>query len=142
MGITIFAGGCRYTTETGEIAEKRCDECFSHGTCDLEPRARELGRLISNQWLSTADLPPPEDTAILYLEYPSAEPAGTIRLGDYDGLSGQYREQGSGERLPDSAVVAWMLVPPVPTEIFREQQPRRHRQNRRVVTRLNLDRTP
>ena len=120
MTIMILAGGCRRTTDTGQEEEKYCHECPEQNSCDLEPRARELARIISSQWVKTHDRPPPQAALILYLEYPSAEPSGTVRCGSYDGRRRKFIEQESGEATPKNLVIAWMPVPEVPVEIYKE----------------------
>ena len=60
------------------------------------------------------------DTPILYLEYPSAEPSGTVHCGFYDRRRCQFIEQGSAEAIPKDRVVAWMPIPHVPLEIYEE----------------------
>jgi hypothetical protein len=127
MALTIFAGGCRYTTDDGKTKTKHCNECFSQGTCELEPRARELAEIISRQWVSTENLPPPEETAILYLEYPSETLAGTVYLGYYEADEGRYLELATGEALSEQAVIAWMTLPEVPEEIYKNRQFARQR---------------
>jgi hypothetical protein len=116
----IFAGGCRYTTDDGKM--KRCTECFSQDTCKLEPHARELAESISRQWVSTEDLLPPEATPVLYLEYPSELPAGTVHIGYYQTDRGRYIEQLSGESLREKAVIAWMPLPEVPAAIYKNRR--------------------
>ena len=120
MPIMIFAGGCRRTTDTGQEEEKDCHECPEQNSCDLEPRARELARIISSQWVKTHDRPPPEAAPILYLEYPSAELSGTVHYGSYDGRRRKFIEQESGEATPKNLVIAWMPIPKVSTEIYEE----------------------
>jgi hypothetical protein len=118
MGLTILAGGCRYMTDTGKIEEKRCDSCAARGVCEMEPRARELAAILSNQWVRTDAALPPKTALILYLEYPSQVPSGTVRCGYYDSRRQQYIEQGSGKTLPANRVIAWMSLPEVPSEIY------------------------
>ena len=118
MPITILAGGCRRTTATGQVEEKSCQACPEQNTCDLEPRARELARMISNQWVKSHERPPPTETPILYLEYPSAEPSGTVHCGFYNRRRRKFIEQGSAEAIPKDRVIAWMPIPQVPLEIY------------------------
>ena len=99
---------------------KDCPEGPEQNSCDLEPRARELARIISSQWVKTHDRPPPQAALILYLEYPSAEPSGTVHCGSYDGRRRKFIEQESGEATPKNLVIAWMPIPKVPTEIYDE----------------------
>ena len=122
MGLMIFAGGCRYATDDGKTKTKHCNECISQGTCEMEPRARKLVEIISSQWVSTENLPPPEETAILYLEYPSATPENAVHLGYYEADEGRYLELATGEALPEQAVIAWMTLPDVPEEIYKNRQ--------------------
>jgi len=122
MSLMILAGGCRRTTDTGQVEEKYCKECPEQTACDLEPRARELARMVSSQWVKTRDRPPPQAVPLLYLEYPSAEPSGTVHCGAYDGRRRQFIEQQSGEAVPKDAVIAWLPIPTVPTEIYEEDR--------------------
>ncbi len=135
MGLTIFAGGCRYTTDDGKTKIKHCNECFSYDTCKLEPRARELAESISRQWVNTEDLLPPEARPVLYLEYPSELPAGTVHIGYYEADRGRYIEQVSGESLLKKAVIAWMPLPEVPAAIYKNRRFARQRPRHLAATR-------
>jgi hypothetical protein len=119
MGITIFAGGCRQTTQDGKSEEKNCNKCAEQGLCELEPRARKLAQIITAPWISTVDRSPAEATAVLYLEYPSEEtPLGKIRYGHYEKTRKRYVEQASGSSLFEKYVIAWMPVPAIPNAIY------------------------
>ena len=135
MALTIFAGGCRYTTDDGKTKTKHCNECFSQGTCEMEPHARKLAEIISSQWVSTEDLPPPEETAILYLEYPSATPENAVHLGYYEADEGRYLELATAEALPEQAVIAWMTLPEVPEEIYKNRRFARRQPSHLAATR-------
>ncbi|MFO1428570.1 MAG: hypothetical protein U1F76_00285 [Candidatus Competibacteraceae bacterium] len=129
MGLMIFAGGCRYPAADGKTTTKQCKECHSFGACELEPQARALSELLSNQWISTAESSPPGGTAILYLEYPSELRTGTIHVGYYESDDRSYIEQSSGASLPDKAVIAWMPLPEVPAGIYKNRRFVRRRSN-------------
>ena len=120
MAIRILAGGCRSTTDTGKVEERYCNECPEQGACDLEPRARELARILASQWVKTCDILPPKAAGVLYLEYPSAESSGTVHYGYYDERRCKFIEQGSAEATPKNFVIAWMPVPAVLVEIYQE----------------------
>lgn len=85
----------------------------------MEPRVRQLSELMSEQWVSTAEEPPPDMVLILFLVYPSEEEMGTVRCGYYDGDAGTYREWPTGHVFPWEAVIGWMLVPEVPASLYR-----------------------
>ena len=120
MGITIIAGGCRTASEDGKIVEENsCNTCDRQGVCELEPRARQLAELMSEQWVSTGEDLPPDMYPILYLEYPSEAAGGTVHFGYYDGESRVYCEWASKLSLAEESVVAWMLVPEVPERIYK-----------------------
>ncbi|MCP5458638.1 MAG: hypothetical protein H6971_03275 [Gammaproteobacteria bacterium] len=95
-----------------------CNRCERQGSCELEPQARELGVANAQQWISCTDETPPMLEAILFLEYPSDMPLGTVRHGYYDADSEVYMEWTSGLALPAQAVIAWMQVPDVPKAIY------------------------
>jgi hypothetical protein len=120
MAIRIFAGGCRSTADTGKVEERYCNECPEQTACDLEPRARELARMIASHWVKTRDVLPPKGAGVLYLEYPSVEPSGTVHYGYYDQRRRKFIEQESGEATLKDLVIAWMLVPKVPVETYKE----------------------
>ena len=122
MTIRIFAGGCRSTTDTGKVEERYCNECPEQTACDLEPRARELARIIASQWVKTRDVLPLKAAGVLYLEYPSAESSGTVHYGYYDRRRRKFIAQENGEATPKGLVIAWMPVPEVPVEIHKESQ--------------------
>ena len=122
MPIMILASSYRRTTDIGQEEEKDYHECPEQNSCDLEPRARELARIISSQWVKTHDRPPPQAAPILYLEYPSAEPSGIVHYGSYDDRRRKFIEQESGEATPKNLVIAWMPIPKVPTEIYEESR--------------------
>ena len=122
MAIRIFAGGCRSTTEIGKVEERYCNECPEQTACDLEPRAKELARIIASQWVKTCDVLPPKAAGVLYLEYPSAESSGTLHYGYYDQRRRKFVEQGSAEATSKNSVIAWMPVPEVPVEIYKESR--------------------
>jgi hypothetical protein len=122
MGLTILAGGCRYMTDTGKIEEKYCDQCPVQGSCEIEPHAREIAAILSRQWVRTDFVLPPKARLVLYLEYPSNVPSGTVYCGYYDRRRHQYIEQGSGKTLPAERIIAWMGLPEVPKEIYPAQR--------------------
>ncbi len=135
MGLTIIAGGCRSTTADGKTTTTRCAACPSQGACELEPRARELATIVSDQWVSTADLAPPEETRILYLEYLSGLESSAVRLGSYDAAKGAYLEAASGQVLPEKTVIAWMLIPEAPPAIYQSRRIARRRLSRLTAVR-------
>ena len=114
MGLTIFAGGCRYRTDDGRTIAKRCSECHPESICERGRCAQELAALIASQWVRTNELLPPAGATILYLEYPPGTPAGRVHLGFYDEDKRKYLEQASAASLPENHVIAWMPVPEVP----------------------------
>lgn len=122
MGITILAGGCRQETDDGKVEEKRCNECFAQESCELAPRARELAQAIIHQWARTDQRKPPEAVPILYLEYPSAEPSGTVHLGHYNNAKRRFQAKAGRKWLPEEAVIAWMAVPQMPERVFDGQR--------------------
>ncbi len=118
MGITIMAGGCRELADNGDLViEKSCAACVTQGQCEWEPQARELA-LLAKQWVSVRQWLPPETQAILYLEYPAKARLGTVHYGHYDRLHRRYVEWATGRSLPESAVIAWMSIPPVPHSLY------------------------
>jgi hypothetical protein len=120
MAIMIFANGCRRATDTGKMAVKRCDECIAQPTCELKPHSRELNTLIASQWIKTSDRLPPQAVAVLYVEYSPAH-TGSIHYGYYDDDQQQFIEQGSNHALSKERVMAWMLVPVPPVELYEER---------------------
>jgi hypothetical protein len=120
VAIEIFAGGCRLTTDTGKIEERYCNECPEQTACDLEPRARELARIIANQWVNARDALPSKAVGVLYLESSSAESSRTVHYGYYDQRQRQFIEQGSAKVIPENLVIAWMPVLEVPVEIYKK----------------------
>ncbi len=113
MGLTIFAGGCRYRTDNGKTIAKRCSECHPESICERGRYAQELAAIIANQWVRTNELLPPLGATILYLEYSPGMPA-RVYLGYYDESERKYLEQASAASLPENRVIAWMPVPEVP----------------------------
>lgn len=125
VGIMIMPGGCRKAGKNDRLERQSCNSCPRQGgECEDEPQARELASMMAQQWVSCRDERPPLLEAILFLEYPSDLPSGNIRHGYYDGDSATYVEWASGFALPESAVVAWMLVPDVPKDIYRTSRRR------------------
>jgi hypothetical protein len=120
MAIKIFAAGCRHMTDTNGVEVRHCDQRFAQNACELEPRVRELTELIRSQWTQTSAVRPPQEVAVLYLEYPSAKPFGTVHYGHYVAHQRQFIEQGSGEVLPEELVMAWMPIPAPPAGIYDE----------------------
>lgn len=117
MGITIMAGGCRTIDKKGKLEERQCNTCFSRTTCELEPRARKLSALFSNQWVKREDLLPLASNPILYLAYSSTSPTEVLHLGHYDSSLQGFVEKNSGVLIPEQQVLAWMAIPTVPAEI-------------------------
>jgi hypothetical protein len=120
MPITIIAGGCRVTSDEGKIGTSHCDFCPQQGNCDMEPRARELEELVSDQWVNSSLELPPEKKPILFLEHSSKAPLDTIRYGQYEHHKKKYTESSSGRTLPEEAIIAWMPIPRVPGRIYRK----------------------
>jgi hypothetical protein len=123
MGITIFAGGCRYIGDDGQIQVRNCDDCIQQKFCDREPRARELAAKIAGQWIKTSDRLPLDREPILYLEYPSSVPTGTVHYGYYDGKRKSYTEWGSGHTLTKQRIIAWIQAAPVPEHVYETRDP-------------------
>lgn len=123
MGITIIAGGCRSTSDDGLIQDNQCNTCASQTTCEFEPRARELAALFSSQWISVDEGLPPEGNFVLYLEYPSETPRGTLHLGYYDRNKKRFIGQADATSLVKKQVLAWMPVPEVPFEFYARYRP-------------------
>jgi hypothetical protein len=115
-------GGCRRTGKTGQLERQNCNQCVRQGFCEIEPRARELGEMLAQQWVSCKEETPPPLEAILFLEYPSDMPSGTVRHGYYESDSETYVEWISGQAWPRPAVIAWLLVPDVPAAIFKSHE--------------------
>jgi hypothetical protein len=135
----IFAGGCRSKTDIGHIEEKHCNECQAYELCELEPRARQMAKIVSEQWVRTSDMAPSRTTPLLYLEYPSFEPNGTLHLGHFDRQRRRFVEQGTGETLSEHAVIAWMPVPPAPVPVQREVRISRTRNSGLYFARPEID---
>lgn len=123
MGITIIAGGCRSTDDEGQIQVNQCSTCESQTTCEFEPQARELTTLFSSQWISVDEGHPPEGNLVLYLEYPSETPTGSVHLGYYDKITRRFISQANGNGLLRKQVLAWMPVPAVPLERYARYHP-------------------
>jgi hypothetical protein len=86
----------------------------------MEPRARELEVLVSDQWVSSSVELPPEKRPVLFLEHSSKTPLDTVRYGHYDHNEKKFRESASGKILPAESIIAWMPVPRVPGRIYRK----------------------
>jgi hypothetical protein len=128
MAIMIFANGCRRAMDPGTINVKRCDECVAQPTCGLEPQARELNAFTAGQWIKTGARLPPQSIAVLYVECSPAH-TGNIHYGYYDYGQQQFIEQGSNHALPKERVMAWLLVPVPPVEIYEECWIKKSRQS-------------
>jgi hypothetical protein len=122
MGIMIIPGGCRKVDNNGQSVRKSCDTCMQPGICAMEPRARELAELISQQWVSARKETPPAREDLLYLERSSRVPSGIVHHGYYDESRKVYIAWATDHTLPANAVIAWMLVPPVPETIHQSRK--------------------
>jgi hypothetical protein len=113
-----MAGGCRTIDNKGKLEERQCNNCFSRTACELEPRARELSALFSNQWVKREDLLPLASSPILYLTYSSTSSTEALHVGYYDGTRKCFVEQSNSAMIPEEQIIAWMAIPKVPTEIY------------------------
>lgn len=120
MTIKIFAGGCRSITDTGQVEDRYCNECPEQNVCDLEPRAPELARIFSDEWVKMQDRLPSKTSSVLYLENSDEKPSGILHYGYYNWRQKRFIEQGSEEATPQDVVIAWMRIPEVPAGIHEE----------------------
>jgi len=121
MALTIIADGCLIDKDDA-IEQRSCNTCPQQGSCEQEPHARKLSRMLGNPWVSVRDKTPATAETILYLEYPAKHPAGAVRLGRYEPDKKAYTEHGTGKLAPQQRVIAWMPVPQIPEAVYHHRQ--------------------
>ncbi|MEZ5583789.1 MAG: hypothetical protein R3F37_14515 [Candidatus Competibacteraceae bacterium] len=138
MGIMIIPGGCRRVDAAGRSVRQSCATCERPGFCELEPRARELAELISNQWVSTREETPPAMEDLLYLERTAMAPSGVVHHGYYDDNQQAYIAWVTDRALSADAVIAWMLVPAVPETVYPAPKQKKLRKRGKMNAQLNF----